>query len=75
MNILPINSTSPYQELSAPVAQKSVEKSDLSASPFRAWTRAAGKILAAASIASALPSSQSSEVFWAQWSGKKWRTL
>ncbi len=72
MNISPINSISAYQALSAPVAQKNIEEPNSSASPFRAWTRAAGKILAAASVTSAVSSSQSSEAFWAEWPGKKW---
>ncbi|MBX9578024.1 MAG: hypothetical protein K2W97_06075 [Chthoniobacterales bacterium] len=74
MNISPINPTAPYQASLAPVDQKNVEElNNPSTSPFRAWTRAAGKMLAATSVASALPSGQSSEAFWAEWPAKKWQ--
>jgi hypothetical protein len=73
MNIPPINSTVAYQGLSVPMAQKNAEEpNNPTASPFRAWTRAAGKTLAATSAADLTSAHQSSNAFWAQWPEKKW---
>lgn len=72
MNVPPINSTAAYQALSAPVAQKNVEELT-PPSTFRAWTRAAGKTLAAAAAVDTTPALPSSVTFWAQWPEKKWK--
>jgi len=74
MNISPMNPGAPYQDSLAPVDQKNIEELNTpSTSPFHGWTRAAGKMLAVTSIASALPSGQERTAFWAQWPGKKWQ--
>ncbi|MBM3856714.1 MAG: hypothetical protein FJ390_01975 [Verrucomicrobia bacterium] len=74
MHISPINPAAAYSGPSEPIAlQKKVEPSATESSIFRTWNRCAGKILGATSPADLLSSPQSSEAFWGQWSGKKWR--
>lgn len=73
MNVSSINFTSAYQAPLEPVVQKNVEQLvSPSASPFRAWTRTTGKMLAATSSVDTPLSLPSSEAFWSQWPGKRW---
>gem|GEM_PF-2389236 len=75
MNISPINPAAAYPEPPEPITHNNVRRTTSSPepSPFRAWTRGAGQVLAGATAVNAIASHQGSEAFWTQWPEKKWR--